>query len=1292
MDLERSEEERRAWHAMVGRSPAHDDRLVIPTGLEKWRTHDEVTRRIADHRSPLISSANTRSTSSNPGTARLNSRLGPDTPKSHRRTPSPSPSYRSPRSPIRSAPPPTPPSKHVTPSRFTRTRADEELAGEGAGKGAGKGGGLHTATSRAASGLVGSGRTRTDEDVLRELVGEDMPLLLPRRKAEVEPESPTVPDYRGTEPSQILQRRGILGVAGSFLDVRSASASMSPHSPPARHANGTGDSTARLSIDSRATSSALFTAAAHGQVGMVRMLLGMGNAVDGRTGSSTPLHVACAEGHDLVVRELMKHGACASSTDAQGRTPLAVAKQSGHRACEAAILEHSNSLQLPQHRPEVVAPASAFTLGNNTGSEPSRHMSLSARAENTRADQEERVSSMLTQEAAASSAVDSAFQKEEEGTLEAGKMKTEQFLSSPVPAVSVYPRSSPFSHLLEGKARGENLPTPTVAQTASSAVSTDLFTEFDVTPPKATVRCLSRKPQNCPSHQVTSILPRLQLRRKSLPGSRLTSSEHTPQRLLSRASAAQPSEQAAFPKQQKLHEPPPAVSATFTDGPLGLTFICVAKDQPPRVRDVATGSQAYTRQGLVAGLTLVAVDGQSVRSRPYDFAIGLLASAQRPLTLDFESSDSYGDASVLTPDVPTGRSNSTVIKHSPSVLTPDVPTERSNSTVEKHSPKQSLNYRRCPRSPAPIPDASPASNRSAASLGNTAAAAMTSPHAVKTQLIDFTIETKPRTPPRRSSPQRQTAAPLPQVPEPEPEPGPSQSPQPRRASPGTSPRAQLAQSKRARVSPNRQPHAVTRQQVTTSPSSPRQSPQLRGPSPDTLSRVESLRSRRHLGVSPNRQPRAVKTQLIDFTIETKPRTTPPRLLSPQRQTAAALPPEPEPEAEPDPRAYHSGDSSADETSRQVKDAMEILLRGVEARVLGSHEKASAISATTFTCAGATVTHDCGEEEECFDEEMLRSVRILWSCTQHIVRTFGTDAVPETTADNDLEGMLLQARDDGSERLASQFDDTLEQDLCNLVTEKMEQFEAVRATIELKLGAGSTINSNISGQQLIRNQQRAARELPRKMEMLTMALFAHRLKISTLRQRISAAISRRAEIGRHAHQRAALYDKELARIREALVNLPSCFSAPKEGRTINFSRAAAESHGMLQQPSASVEQVFPQSLISVKVSSAHGRLAAEVARRCCAVLAAGERQLSSLHSAALAEAERAVATEGPLRAQIKLLDELHKMEAVARQVLMELRKGSTDADEVDKLKADEAAFAESLKQHLDEQKQVAALLL
>ena len=91
-------------------------------------------------------------------------------------------------------------------------------------------------------------------------------------------------------------------------------------------------------------------------------------------------------------------------------------------------------------------------------------------------------------------------------------------------------------------------------------------------------------------------------------------------------------------------------------------------------------------------------------------------------------------------------------------------------------------------------------------------------------------------------------------------------------------------------------------------------------------------------------------------------------------------------------------------------------------------------------------------------------------------------------------------------------------------------------------------------------------------------------------------------------------------------------------------------------------------------------------------AAGERQLISLHSAALATAEEAVATDGPLRAQIRLLDELQTMEALARQVLAELRKGSTDAADVQELKAAEAKFAESLKRHLHEQKDVVALLM
>lgn len=535
----------------------------------------------------------------------------------------------------------------------------------------------------------------------------------------------------------------------------------------------------------------------------------------------------------------------------------------------------------------------------------------------------------------------------------------------------------------------------------------------------------------------------------------------------------------------------------------------------------------------------------------------------------------------------------------------------------------------------------------------------------------------------------------------------------------------------AGVSPTLETQPV---KIQLTPSRQRQASRLdrlRESSPDKSARVESLRSRRHLETSPGRQPRAVTTELIEFTVETHPRAavslaqtssivhedvaekllvdksnsadvlrSPPRLVSSQAE------PEPEPQPEspvsstlsPGPCAEGLMDHVDDETLCEVRDAMEALLCAVEAVVLGGYEKASAVSATTFTCADTTVAQACddAEEAEFFNEDFLQSIRVMWKCTQHLVHALRADAVPKAATDKGLAAILLhckQSKDAGSGRQpASQFDETLEIDLCKLVTEKMEQFETVRATIELKLGAGSTEDSSISDKQRIRNQQRAARELPRKMEMLTMALFAHRLKISMLRERIVVAISRRAEIGRRLHQRVALYETELERIRAATVDLPLDFLVSAEHNTVEFSQVAAEFHEMLHQAEESVEQLFPQSLTSVKVSSAHGRLAAEAASRCRAVLAAGERQLISLHSAALATAEKAVATDGPLRAQIRLLDDLQTMEALARQVLAELRKGSSDPNEVQDLKAAEAKFAESLKQHLLEQKDVVALLM
>ena len=142
----------------------------------------------------------------------------------------------------------------------------------------------------------------------------------------------------------------------------------------------------------------------------------------------------------------------------------------------------------------------------------------------------------------------------------------------------------------------------------------------------------------------------------------------------------------------------------------------------------------------------------------------------------------------------------------------------------------------------------------------------------------------------------------------------------------------------------------------------------------------------------------------------------------------------------------------------------------------------------------------------------------------------------------------------------------------------------------------------------------------------------------------------------------------------------------------FSDVAAEFREVLLRAEHSVQQIFPKSLTSVKVSSAHGRLTAEAASRCRSVLTAGKRRLVNLQSAAVAAVERAEATDGALRAQVKLLGELQTLEASARQVLSELRKGPSEPDEVEKLKANEVEFAASLKRHLDEQRQVAAWLV
>jgi hypothetical protein len=273
---------------------------------------------------------------------------------------------------------------------------------------------------------------------------------------------------------QSVERRQTSSAFGSFLDAR-ATSSVSPFSPQARNGTGVSNGAVLSPIDSRANNVALFTAAAHGQVGMVKLLLGMGMDANGLSGGSTPLHVACAKGHDLVVQELMEHGARASSTDAAGRTPLAVAEQNGHRACEAAICAHSDTIELPPHRAEAIESSleSAPAVRNDHGSLNTGHVA----------------SPVSTETAVASRGAQSALIL---------RRKLEADSASETERKSRAAQSTSLTHLYKGKLSGEKTakPTTTVAQSA------DLFREFGVTPPKATVRCMSCKPlliANCQS-------------------------------------------------------------------------------------------------------------------------------------------------------------------------------------------------------------------------------------------------------------------------------------------------------------------------------------------------------------------------------------------------------------------------------------------------------------------------------------------------------------------------------------------------------------------------------------------------------------------------------------------------------------------------------------------------------------------------------------------------------------------------------------------------------------------------
>jgi len=79
------------------------------------------------------------------------------------------------------------------------------------------------------------------------------------------------------------------------------------------------------------------------------------------------------------------------------------------------------------------------------------------------------------------------------------------------------------------------------------------------------------------------------------------------------------------------------VEAVFTQpGSLGLSFVCVEAQAPPRIRELKPATQAMGMRQLQAGMMLVDVGGLSVRRQSYKDCIALLKSQGRPLALRFE--------------------------------------------------------------------------------------------------------------------------------------------------------------------------------------------------------------------------------------------------------------------------------------------------------------------------------------------------------------------------------------------------------------------------------------------------------------------------------------------------------------------------------------------------------------------------------------------------------------------------------------------------------------------------------
>lgn len=93
--------------------------------------------------------------------------------------------------------------------------------------------------------------------------------------------------------------------------------------------------------------SALHWAADRGHPDMVAYLLGKGldkDQPDGKYGRS-PLHLAAAAGYGLVVRTLMMNGANEQLADKNGKTPIGLAEEAGHRGLVAAMKHFRTAME-----------------------------------------------------------------------------------------------------------------------------------------------------------------------------------------------------------------------------------------------------------------------------------------------------------------------------------------------------------------------------------------------------------------------------------------------------------------------------------------------------------------------------------------------------------------------------------------------------------------------------------------------------------------------------------------------------------------------------------------------------------------------------------------------------------------------------------------------------------------------------------------------------------------------------------------------------------------------------------